>query len=191
MRKTVFSTPLLTPMLRLVSVLGLKLMGWHVRGRPLADQRCVLIGAPHTSNWDFPLMLMVVMKLRLRIFWLGKHTLFPFPVGWFMKWLGGIPVDRRAAHNVVGETVRLFEENDQLIVLIPPEGTRKNVKQWKSGFYHIANNASVPILLGYLDASVREAGFADFFVPTGNLEKDFSKIMAFYRNKKGLIAENS
>jgi 1-acyl-sn-glycerol-3-phosphate acyltransferase len=108
-----------------------------------------------------------------------------------MKWLGGIPINRSASHNVVNETVRQYAENDQLIVLIPPEGTRSKVTRWKTGFYHIANNAEVPILLGYVDASKKEAGFADFFTPTGDLEKDMVEIRAFYANKRGLLAENS
>ena len=191
MRTTVFSTPLLTPVLRGLALLILVLIGWSTRGEPLAHQRCILIGAPHTSNWDFPLMLLVVLKLKLRLFWMGKHTLFPFPFGWLMKWLGGIPINRSASHNVVNETVRQYAENDQLIILIPPEGTRSKVTRWKTGFYHIANNAEVPILLGYVDASKKEAGFADFFTPTGDLEKDMVEIRAFYANKRGLLAKNS
>ena len=191
MRTTVFSTPLLTPVLRGLALLILVLIGWSTRGEPLAHQRCVLIGAPHTSNWDFPLMLLVVLKLKLRLFWMGKHTLFPFPFGWLMKWLGGIPINRSASHNVVNETVRQYAENDQLIILIPPEGTRSKVTRWKTGFYHIANNAEVPILMGYVDASKKEAGFADFFTPTGDLEKDMVEIRAFYANKRGLLAKNS
>lgn len=191
MRTTVFSTPLLTPLLRGLALVILALTGWSTRGEPLAHQRCVLIGAPHTSNWDFPLMLLVVLKLRLRVYWMGKHTLFPFPFGWLMKWLGGIPINRSASHNVVNETVRQYAENDQLIVLIPPEGTRSKVTRWKTGFYHIASNAGVPILLGYVDASKKEAGFADFFTPTGDLEKDMVEIRAFYANKRGLRVENS
>ena len=87
MRRTVFSTPIITPCLRLLSILILKLIGWKAVGCPIENARFVLIGAPHTSNWDFPLMIMVVLKLRLKVFWMGKNTLFPFPVGWFMKWL--------------------------------------------------------------------------------------------------------
>lgn len=191
MRTTVFSTPLLTPLLRYLSIMGLKLIGWKARGEELEHQRFVLIGAPHTSNWDFPLMLMVVLRLRLRVYWMGKHTLFPLPFGWLMKWLGGIPVDRSASHNVVNETVRQYRENDELVILIPPEGTRSKVDHWKTGFYHIANNAGVPILLGYVDAENKEAGFADLFTPTGDLEKDMAEIRAFYANKKGLNADNS
>ncbi len=191
MRKTVFSTPVITPILRGLSLVGLKLLGWTAKGEPLEHQRCVLIAAPHTSNWDFPLMLMIVLKLRLRIFWMGKHTLFPFPFGWLMRWLGGIPIDRKASHNVVNETVRQYRENDELIVLIPPEGTRAKVDRWKTGFYHIAKNANVPILLGYVDAENKVAGFADFFTPTEDLEQDMLKIRQFYTEKTGLIIKNS
>ena len=191
MRMTVFSTPIVTPILRLISVVGLKLIGWKAVGEEQRHGRFVLIGAPHTSNWDFPLMLMVVLKLRLRVFWMGKHTLFPFGAGWLMKYLGGIPINRSKSHNVVNETVRLYRENEEVVVLVPPEGTRSKVTKWKSGFYHIARNANVPILMGYVDGENKEAGFADFFHPTGDMEADMELIRAFYADKKGLVAANS
>ncbi len=191
MRRTVFSTPLVTPLLRWLSILILKLIGWKAVGRPVENARFVLIGAPHTSNWDFPIMLMVVLSLRLKVFWMGKHTLFPFPVGWFMKWLGGIPVDRSRATNLVEQTVQQYRENPELIVLVPPEGTRSKVKEWKTGFYRIAVNAQVPVLLGYVDAAKKEGGLADFFYPTGNLEEDMPKIRAFYADKVGINPENA
>ncbi len=191
MRTTVFSTPILTPLLRLIAILILKLIGWKALGSTVSVPKYVLIGAPHTSNWDFPLMLLVVLKLRLRVYWMGKHTLFPFPFSGFMKWLGGIPIDRAKSHNVVYQTVSQFKQQENFVVLIPPEGTRSKVSKWKTGFYHIANNAGVPILLGYVDASVKEAGFADFFYPTGDLDNDMEKIRAFYAEKKGLNADNS
>ena len=178
-------------MLRAISIVILKILRWQTRGGELPHQKFVLIGAPHTSNWDFPLMLMVVLKLRLRIFWMGKHTLFPFPFSGFMKWLGGIPINRSASHNVVRETVRQFKKNKDLVVLVPPEGTRSKVARWKTGFYHIANMAEVPILMGYVNAEKKEAGFADFFYPTGDVEGDLEKIREFYHPIKGLIADNS
>jgi len=122
---------------------------------------------------------------------MGKHTLFPPSLGWFMKWLGGIPVNRTSPHNIVNQTVCKYREYDELVMLIPPEGTRDKVKEWKTGFYHIANLAAVPILLGYVDAANKEAGFADFFNPTGEVEKDLQEIRSFYCEKKGLRAENS
>ena len=191
MRTTIFSTPILTPILRAISIVILKILRWQTRGGELPHQKFVLIGAPHTSNWDFPLMLMVVLKLRLRVFWMGKHTLFPFQFSGFMKWLGGIPINRSASHNVVRETVRQFKENKDLVVLVPPEGTRSKVARWKTGFYHIANMAEVPILMGYVNAEKKEAGFADFFYPTGDVEGDLEKIREFYHPIKGLIADNS
>ena len=191
MRTTVFCTPIITPVLRLVAILILKLIGWKAVGKQIDIPRFVLIGAPHTSNWDFPLMLLVVLKLRLQVFWMGKHTLFPFPFAGLMRWLGGIPVDRSKSHNVVNETVRLYKEHSNFVVLVPPEGTRSKVTSWKSGFYHIANNAGVPILLGYVDAAKKEAGLADFFYPSGDINTDMQLIRSFYADKKGLIAENS
>ena len=92
---------------------------------------------------------------------------------------------------MVNETVRQYKKNNDLVVLIPPEGTRSKVEKWRSGFYHIANLAKVPILLGYVDASKKEAGFADFFTPTGDVDGDMKKIREFYAEKKGLRAENS
>ncbi len=188
---TVFCTPLVTPILRWISIAVLALSGWKTRGRELDHQRCVLIGAPHTSNWDFPLMIMVVLKLKLRVYWMGKHTLFPFPFASLMKWLGGIPIDRSRPHNVVRETVRQYQWHDELIVLVPPEGTRSKVEQWKTGFYHIAANAGVPVLMGYVDASRKEAGFADFFQPSGDAERDLREIRRFYADKTGLKPANS
>ena len=191
MRTTIFSTPILTPLLRCVAILILKLIGWTPIGSNVTVTKYVLIGAPHTSNWDFPLMLLVVLKLRLQVFWMGKHTLFPFPLSGFMKWLGGIPINRGKSHNVVNEIVSQFNDNNNLVILIPPEGTRSKVSAWKTGFYHIANNAGVPILMGYVDAKKKEAGFADFFYPTGNLDSDMKEIRSFYAEKIGLNAENS
>ena len=136
-------------------------------------------------------MLMVVLQMRMEVFWMGKETLFPFPFGGLMKWLGGIPINRDKAHNVVHQTTKQFSENESLIILIPPEGTRKKVERWKSGFYHIANNAKVPILLGYIDASKKEGGLGDFFIPTGDKDKDMQAIKDYYKTIKGINADNS
>lgn len=191
MRTTVFSTPLLTPLLRALAILILRLIGWTAVGKEIANPRLVLIGAPHTSNWDFPLMLLIVLKLRLKVFWMGKHTLFRFPFGGLMRWLGGIPIDRSKSNNVVQQMVEEFQRQSELVVLIPPEGTRSKVERWKTGFYHIASNAGVPILLGYVDAPRKEAGLADFFHPTGDLEQDMQSIREFYADKGGLKPENA
>jgi len=191
MRTTIFSTPLVTPLLRFLAILILRLIGWTSIGSKVSVPKYVLIGAPHTSNWDFPLMLLVVLELRLQLFWMGKHTLFPFPFSGIMKWLGGIPINRTKSHNVVYDIVGQFKSNENFVVLVPPEGTRLKVSEWKTGFYHIANNARVPILMGYVNAEKKEAGFANFFYPTGDLERDMKEIRSFYAQKKGLTAENS
>ena len=191
MRTTIFSTPLVTPLLRFLAILILRLIGWTSIGSKVSVPKYVLIGAPHTSNWDFPLMLLVILELRLQLFWMGKHTLFPFPFSGIMKWLGGIPINRTKSHNVVSDIVGQFKSNDNFVVLVPPEGTRRKVSEWKTGFYHIANNAGVPILMGYVNAEKKEAGFANFFYPTGNLKSDMKEIRSFYAQKKGLTAENS
>ena len=191
MRTTVFSTPILTPILRGLAIGILKIIRWNAIGKELPNPRFVLIGAPHTSNWDFPLMLLAVLKLRLQVFWMGKNTLFSFPFGGLMKWLGGIPIDRSKPNNVVTQITEEFEKNENLIVLIPPEGTRSKVERWKTGFYHIARNAKVPILLGYVDAPKKEAGLADFFDPSGDVEKDLEEIRLFYADKGGINPENA
>jgi len=190
-RTTAFNTPLVTPLLRALSIGMLKLIGWQAIGKPIADQRFVLIGAPHTSNWDFPIMLMVVLKLRLRLHWMGKNNLFRFPFGGLMRWLGGIPIDRSRTHGVVDQVTQQYRDNPQLVVLIPPEGTRSRVREWRTGFYHIANNAGIPILMGYIDAERKEAGLADFFHPTGDVEADIKAIRAFYATKRGIRPENA
>ncbi|MBL4581969.1 MAG: lysophospholipid acyltransferase family protein [Gammaproteobacteria bacterium] len=191
MRTTIFSTPVVTPLLRLLAILILKLIGWTSIGSKVSVPKYVLIAAPHTSNWDFPLMLLVVLELRLQLCWMGKHTLFSFPFSGIMRWLGGIPINRAKSHNVVDDIVEQFKRHDNFVVLVPPEGTRRKVSKWKTGFYHIANSAEVPILMGYLDARNKEAGLADFFHPTGDLDKDMQDIRSFYATKKGLNAENS
>ncbi|MGM0634073.1 MAG: lysophospholipid acyltransferase family protein [Pseudomonadota bacterium] len=191
MTHTIFNTPVLTPLLRLLAIGLLKLIRWRSIGEPPECRKFVLIGAPHTSNWDFPIMLLVVLKLRLRLYWMGKKSLFPVPFGTLMRWLGGIPIDRSRSHNTVDQIVELYRRQDELVILVPPEGTRRRVEQWKTGFYHIANNAGVPIMMGYLDAAPREAGLADFFEPTGHLDRDMRDIRAFYADKTGIRPENA
>jgi 1-acyl-sn-glycerol-3-phosphate acyltransferase len=190
MRITIFSTPALTPALRVLAIFVLKLTGWKILRREIKEPSYVLIGAPHTSNWDFPLMLLAVLDLRLKVFWMGKDSLFKFPAGSLMKWLGGIPIDRSKPNNMVQETVQQFQQHRDLVVLIPPEGTRSKVEHWKTGFYRIASAAGLPILLGYIDAPKKEIGLADFFYPSGDIDTDIRNIRAFYSTKKGIRPEN-
>ena len=131
--------------------------GWRVEGEP-PPRKCVIIAAPHTSNWDFPFMLATAYVIGFRISWMGKHTLFWGPFGPLMRALGGIPVDRRAPQNLVQQVAERFARSDELILAIPPEGTRKKVEHWKSGFYQIACVARVPVVMGFLDFERKVGG---------------------------------
>lgn len=186
MRRTVFDTPLLSPTLSILSRLILKLLGWEVRDNPDRPNKYVLIAAPHTSNWDLPYTLMVAFALNVKIFWMGKDEIFDNPFGGVMKWLGGIPVDRSKANNLVAATAEQFKKAASLVIAVPPEGTRQKVRQWKSGFYHIAHQAEVPICLGFLDFGKKAGGLGPMFTPSGDFEFDLPKIKAFYAEMKGL-----
>jgi 1-acyl-sn-glycerol-3-phosphate acyltransferase len=140
-----------------------------------------MVGAPHTSNMDFPIALATLFGSGVGVRFLAKQSLFKFPLGILMRTTGGIPVDRSRHHNMVDMMIQMFEDHDRLILLIPAEGTRSYVKEWKSGFYHTAVGANVPIALGYLDYGKKEAGFGKLFYPTGDYEKDLVEIKNFYR----------
>ena len=185
MHHTIFDTPLIKVLIGWLGRLALRLTGWRVVGGVPSAPRYVLIAAPHTSNWDFPVGLMVVFALRLKVYWMGKSSLFPPLLGSVMRWLGGIPVNREKAGNLVQATVAAYQRNESLVVVVPPEGTRSKVKQWKTGFYYIAQGAGVPIALGYLDFRKKEAGLSTMFEPTGDVEADMAAIRAFYAGIAG------
>lgn len=158
-----------------------KLIGWRIEGSIPADiKKCVVVAAPHTSNYDYPITLSVFYTLGLKVKFLGKKELFSFPLGILMRATGGIPVNRSKKNNLVEYMVSLFAEKESLYLLIPPEGTRNAVKEWKTGFYRVAEAAGVPIVLGYLDYAKKVAGFENMFYPSGDMEKDMALIKAFY-----------
>lgn len=191
MRITIFSTPVLAPILQFLSIVGLRLFGWRAVGKvPKGLRKYVIIAAPHTSYWDFPLFVLIVFALRMNLNVFIKHTLFIGPLGWFLRYCGGVPVDRRAAGARVRQTVQEFEKNDDMVLLITPEGTRSPQPNWKTGFYHIASEANVPIAIAFVDTAARRAGIDHFFTPTGDLDKDLSEIKAFYDARRGLKPEN-
>ncbi len=161
------------------------LFGWRTDGDASAYRKFVLIAAPHTSNWDLPFMLATASVMRVRVSWLGKHTLFVPPWGWLMRKLCGVPVDRRAAQSLVTQAAATFRSRDDLVLAVPPEGTRGSVKVWKSGFYHIAAESGVPIGLGYLDYDRKIGGLGAFVIPSGNVGADMDKIRGFYRTIRG------
>ena len=160
-------------------------VGWRVVGARPTEAKYVLIAAPHTSNWDFPLMLLCGLALGVRPAWVGKHTLFAFPFGWLMRALRGIPVDRRAASSMVEQLAAQFGPLPALALAMPPEGTRANVPHWKSGFYYVACAAGVPIAMGYLDYARKEGGIGAPISPSGDLGADMDRIRAFYAGKQG------
>jgi 1-acyl-sn-glycerol-3-phosphate acyltransferase len=168
-----------------VGRLWLGLFGWKIHGVTPSHRKFVFIAAPHTSNWDLPFMLATAYVMGVRISWLGKHTLFTPPWGWFMRKLGGIPVDRRAPQSLVTQLAEKFKSSDYLVLAVPPEGTRSKVNFWKSGFYHIASHSGVPIGLGYLDYGRKLCGLGMFVMPGGNVNEDMDRIRAFYRNIRG------
>ena len=185
MHYTIFDTPLLNSLMRWISLLILRLLGWRVQGCAPPVNKYVLIAAPHTSNWDFPFTLMICFALRLRVVWMGKSSLFPPVLGGVMRWLGGVPVDRSKSSNLVQSTIEAFRRSSHLAVIVPPEGTRNRVSHWKTGFYYIALGADVPVLLGFMDFKQKVGGVAHLFYPTGDIEADMLEIKRFYRGFSG------
>ena len=187
MHRTIFTTPVVNTVLRGASLAYLKLAGWKVEGAlPPDTPKCVLIAAPHTSNWDLPYTLMVGFSLRLNLYWMGKQSIFAPPFGPLMRWLGGIAVNREASSNRVAASAQALRDASGTVQLtIPPEGTRSQTRYWKTGFYYIAREAGVPIVMAYMDYANKRAGLGPVFHPTGDIERDMACIKAFYAPFKG------
>jgi len=167
-----------------VGSLYLKFFGWRVEGNA-PPGKFIIIAAPHTSNWDLPFALGVAYVLGIRVNFLIKESWIRGPTGFFFRWLGGIPVNRSARHNLVGQCVRAFEARESMYLVVPPEGTRSKTRYWKSGFYWIAHGAKVPILLGFLDFKRKVGGIGPSIMPTGDIIADMDKIRAFYTGVTG------
>ena len=187
MHRTIFDTPVVNTVLRGLSLAVLKLAGWKVSGQlPANGRKCVMIAAPHTSNWDLPYTLMVAFALHLNIYWMGKEQIFRPPFRGLMMWLGGIPVRRESANNVVAASIESLQSADGPVQLVvPPEGTRSKARYWKTGFYYIAVGAQVPIVMAFMDYERKISGLGPVFEPTGDLEADMVTIKAFYAPFKG------
>jgi 1-acyl-sn-glycerol-3-phosphate acyltransferase len=173
---------------RFIALIGrafLKAMGWRVEGEIPDIKKYVIIAAPHTTNWDFPITLAVAFVLKIKIYWMGKAAMFRWPFRGMLRWLGGIPIDRSQSNNVVEQSIQAFRKLEKLIMLVPPEGTRKKVSYWKTGFYRIAQGANVPIVLGFLDYRRKTGGIGPIFYPTGNIEDDMLRIQTFYSTITG------
>ncbi len=174
---------------RIFSKIFLKIIGWKAEGVKPDVPKYVMIGYPHTSNWDFPIGLMVMTALGIRLHWIGKDSLFHGPKGWLLKLLRGIPVNRSVSSNFVDNTINVFRENKEMVIVIAPEGTRSYTEFWRTGFYYIALGAGIPILLGFMDYSRKTGGVGPLFYPTGNIDQDLAEIEKFYAGKTGKFPE--
>ena len=170
---------------RALGRLILAAFGWRFEGEVPDLNKFIIIVAPHTSNWDFVFGMGAVFALGVRAHWMGKHTLFKWPAGVLMRWLGGIPINRSTREGAVAKMTEEFRKREALVLVIAPEGTRRKVSNWKTGFYHIACTADVPITPGFIDYGKKTLGLGPLFTPTGNLDADMEKIQAFYRNMTG------
>jgi 1-acyl-sn-glycerol-3-phosphate acyltransferase len=178
-------------MLSRLSALILRLWGWKITGQyPHEIKKVIVIAAPHTSSWDFPIGVLVNSAWKCNANYVGKHTLFGPPFGFFFRWLGGIPVDRSKSHNFVAAMVDVFKTNERVHLVIAPEGKRKKVDKLKTGFYHIARLADVPICMCTFDWEHKIVHFdPQFFHTTSNEEADLAWVWNYYKGVKGKIPE--
>jgi 1-acyl-sn-glycerol-3-phosphate acyltransferase len=177
-------------LLRWIGRTVLRIMGWRIEGELPSVPKAVLIAAPHTSNWDFVIGVAAKFDLELLVSWLGKHTLFRKPFGFFFRWLGGIPVERDTSHGVVHESIRRVQQHDQFLLALSPEGTRKKVKRWKTGFYQIAKGADIPIIPVAFDYSRKVIQIGALLHPSNSIEEDFLILERFYSTSQGKHSEN-
>ena len=163
----------------------LKIGGWRIEGdRPEASSY-VLIAAPHTSNWDFIWFIAMALAKDVPVRWLGKNSLFKGPLGYLMRWLGGLPIERSSPQGYVAQIAGLFSNPEPVVLVFPAEGTRGRVPHWKSGFYHVARQAQVPVVLGFLDYPKKRGGFGLERMLTGDIEADMDQLRAFYAGIDG------
>lgn len=163
--------------------------GWTVEGKAPEAPRFIIIAAPHTTNWDLLFMVSAAFALGIRMNWLGKHSLFVFPIGPVLRYLGGIPVVRSERRDMVQQMADRLRGEGSFGIAVPPEGTRSAVEFWRSGFYRMAEAADVPIALCFLDYKRKQAGLGLVLTPSGDVRADMDKIRAFYADKSGKYPE--
>ena len=177
MNLTIFNTPILSTLLHHFARFMMRWRGWRIDGKLPDLPKFVLIGAPHTSNWDFLLFLGVIFSLRANVRFMGKAELFRFPHGWFFRYCGGVPVDRKKSTGLVEQMVKAANESKNFILTIAPEGTRHQVVEWKRGFYFIAKNAGIPIVMAQVDGKHKTVHILkQVFHPTEDVESDMKAI---------------
>jgi len=167
----------------------LTLRGWRFLGVLPDDPKMIIIGAPHTTNWDFLLFMGALRAYRMKVRFVGKDGLFRWPFGYFFRALGGIPVSRSRPGGVVGQVVREFEEADRMILVIAPEGTRRAAPTWKSGFIHIARGAGVPVVPASVDFTSREVELGAAIPVTDDIVGFMDQLRVFYEGKRGLLSQ--
>lgn len=168
------------------------IMRWKVVGEfPANEKKYIIIGAPHTSNYDFIIGLIIKLTNKDTINFIGKKSLFKFPYGWFFKSLGGVPVDRKKNEKLVDAITDIFNSKKQFIFAVSPEGTRSKVNEWKTGFYYIAKQANVPIVPLTFDFKNRQTVVFPAFYTTENQKEDFIYLKSLYKGVEGKIKENS
>lgn len=169
------------------------ILGWKVSGFQDFDsvKKCVIIAVPHTSWHDFYIGVLLRSVTGIKANFVGKKTLFKWPYGWFFRALGGSPVERRSNENQVEAIARLFNDKEVFRMALAPEGTRKKVTEWRTGFYYIAKEAGVPIIMFTLDFGKKENRFSEPFYPTDDKEADFTFMKSFYKGVIGKVPEYS
>ncbi len=170
---------------RILGRVAMRVLRWRLDGRMPDLPKFIIIVAPHTSNWDFPVGIAAKMALRLQVTFLGKHSLFRFPLGIVMRALGGMPVDRSASNDLVSGMVAEFARRDRLVLCIAPEGTRRKVERWKTGFYHIARGANVPIVPVALDWGNRAVRIGEPVQASGDAQGDIAALQAWFSGIRG------
>ena len=175
----------------MIKFIFFKILKWKIIGFKKLNNKCVLIAGPHTHWVDFFLGLAIRNVINEDIKFIGKKELFFFPLNLLMKFLGGIPVNRNSNSNTVDQISNYFIKRKQLKLAISPEGTRKKVSKWKTGFYYIAKKANVPIVSVSMDAKKKEVIFSKPFYPTENIDKDFAHLRKFYSGVVGIVPKNS
>lgn len=163
----------------------LRLAGWRIEGALPDAPKIMVVGAPHTSNWDFLYGMAVMFAIGIHASWMAKHTLFWPPLGWILRHFGGVATNRSAAHGAVEEIAGAFREREQLVIGVTPEGTRSPVTEWKTGFYRIAERAQVPMALASWDYEKKVFTLGPSFLPSGDMEADMERVKAYYRQFRG------
>lgn len=178
-------------LLRKIARFGINISGWTIKGIVPDEERIVIIAAPHTSNWDFVLAMLAIFGLNIKLRWLGKHSIFKPGFKNFFKWLGGIPVYRDNPSNLIDNVVKIVKREKSIVIAMTPEGTRKKVKRWKTGFLRIAKQTQSKILLISIDAPTKSIEIGKIFNPTGNSEDDLAFIQKYYSSFRGINHQKS